>query len=108
MLFRFVLFVRHFLVFLLDLSNRLYKMADVEYQYTTTTEKKVRKTKKSTSTSNKRRESNDRGEVTITEIDNKENQYPAIENGYDKGYFPLSILGIVFNCNNYLIINFVL
>ncbi|KAE9538649.1 hypothetical protein AGLY_005748 [Aphis glycines] len=54
-------------------------MADVEYQFTTT-ERKVRKSKKTTS-SNKRRESNDQGEVTITELD-KENVYPS-ENGHD-------------------------
>lgn len=60
-------------------------MADVEYQFTTT-ERKVRKTKKVTS-SNKRRESSDQGEVTITELD-KENVYPS-ENGHeDKRYFP--------------------
>jgi len=60
-------------------------MADVEYQFTTT-ERKVRKTKK-VSSSNKRRESNDQGEVTITELD-KENVYP-LENGHDdKRYFP--------------------
>jgi len=61
-------------------------MADVEYQFTTT-ERKVRKTKKVSSSSNKRRESNDQGEVTITELD-KENVYP-LENGHDdKRYFP--------------------
>lgn len=61
-------------------------MADVEYQFTTT-ERKVRKSKKVTS-SNKRRESNDQGEVTITELD-KENVYPSLENGHDdKRYFP--------------------
>jgi hypothetical protein len=60
-------------------------MADVEYQFTTT-ERKVRKSKKTTS-SNKRRESNDQGDVTITELD-KENVYP-LENGHeDKRYFP--------------------
>jgi len=60
-------------------------MADVEYQFTTT-ERKVRKSKKTTS-SNKRRESSDQGDVTITELD-KENVYPS-ENGHDdKRYFP--------------------
>lgn len=60
-------------------------MADVEYQFTTET--KVRKTKKSSSTS-KRRESKDKGEVTITELQDKENVYPS-ENGHDdKRYFP--------------------
>lgn len=62
-------------------------MADVEYQFTTT-ERKVRKSKKTVSSSNKRRESNDQGEVTITELD-KENVYPEVENGQaDKRYFP--------------------
>lgn len=65
-------------------------MADVEYQITTT-ERKVRKTKKTSSSSNKRRESTDQGEVTITELD-KENVYP-LENGHDdKRYFPNAFL----------------
>lgn len=60
-------------------------MADVEYQFTST-ERKVRKSKKVNSSS-KRRESNDQGEVNITELD-KENVYP-LQNGHDdKRYFP--------------------
>lgn len=52
---------------------------DVQVQYTTT---KVRKTKKSSSSAGKRRESSDQGsEVTITEVQDKEN---FLVNG--KGY----------------------
>ncbi|CAH1401838.1 unnamed protein product [Nezara viridula] len=49
-------------------------MADVEVQMQYTAERKVRKVKKTTTT--KRRESSDQGEVTITEINEKENQLP--------------------------------
>jgi len=56
-------------------------MADVDtYSYTTT---KVRKTKKTTST--KRRESQDGGDVSITEITEKENHVPALTNGTSNG-----------------------
>lgn len=56
-------------------------MADVDtYSYTST---KVRKTKKTTST--KRRESQDGGDVSITEITEKENHVPALTNGTSNG-----------------------
>ncbi|KAK7601422.1 hypothetical protein V9T40_008863 [Parthenolecanium corni] len=52
-------------------------MAEVDsYTYTTT---KVRKTKKTAST--KRRESQDGGDITITEISEKENHVPSLTNG---------------------------
>ena len=52
-------------------------MADVDSVVYTTTERKVRKVKKTT----KRRESHDNqaSEVTITEVDNTQNNHHAIE-----------------------------